>query len=65
MAPRAGLNSITGFVDHGTLRINRLRRSPVITIRPSGTAFEQETSSKRTTKPRPEPLISMIGPEPA
>ena len=55
-APRGGLNSITGFVDRGTLRINRLHRSPVITIHPSGTPFEPKTSPKRTPKPRPDPL---------
>ena len=55
-APRDGLKSITGFVDRGSIRINRLRRSPVINIRPSGPPFEPEATSKLTPKPRLDPL---------
>lgn len=54
--PRDGRNSITGFVERGTLQINRLRRAAVIALIPWNTPSGPEPKVTSAPKPRRDPL---------
>jgi hypothetical protein len=54
--PRGGLNSITGFVELGTLQIKRLHRIPVIAICPWNIPTEPKMNSEASPKERRDPL---------
>jgi hypothetical protein len=54
--PRDGRNSITGFVERGTLQINRLRRAAVIALIPWGSPSSTEPRAASVPKPRRDPL---------
>ena len=55
-APRGGLNSITGFVELGTLQIKRLHRIPVITVFPWNSPSEPKSNAQAAPKERRDPL---------
>ena len=54
--PRGGLNSITGFVELGTLQIKRLYRIPVIAVFPWNSPSEPKTNTKAPPQERRDPL---------
>lgn len=55
-APRDGRNSITGFVERGTLQVNRLRRAAVIALTPWNTPSSPEPKATSAPNPRRDPL---------
>ncbi len=56
VTPRGGRNSITGFVERGTLQINRLRRAAVIALIPWGTPSASEPKATPAPKQQRDPL---------
>jgi len=55
-APRGGLNSITGFVELGTLQIMRLHRAAVIAIHPRNGPSDAKPANKSEPKEKRDPL---------
>lgn len=54
--PRGGRNSITGFVERGTLQIKRLHRAAVIAMTPWGSPSGPEPKAASAPKPPRDPL---------